>query len=152
MGYIIQDMGSGSYPEKVSELSAAFQRSLNTKNGRENKSVLLTFHPHDIPFSEAAAMVANKYKGIYASTCNDAKTAAVSRALFQTNMLVIRACNDAVQGDLANVIDCWNKQPFATAPRSPVGEPPEWWLDEEEIEAKVKESRRTVQTIEAQRF
>jgi len=153
-GYIIQDVGSGSYPEKVSELSKTFQKSL----GKNNKSILLVFQSAvdwNIPFSEATAMVANKYNGVYASTTNhneaSKKSAVAGRALFQTNMLVIKVNVDETfidNNDLADLIDCWNQQTFGTAPRTPIGEPPEWWLDEELLQEKIKDSARMVEQIE----
>ena len=153
-GYIIQDVGSGSYPEKVSELSKTFQKSL----GKNTKSILLVFQSTidwNIPFSEATAMVANKYNGVYASTTsqNEAnkKSAVAGRALFQTNMLVIKVNVDETSiesNDIADLIDCWNQQTFGTAPRTPIGEPPEWWLDEELLQEKIQDSARMVEQIE----
>jgi len=149
-GYIIQDMGMGQYPDKVIELSKSFQQSVIRGIKRDNMAVILSFHPEDIPFSDAAVMVANRYSHIYAAACSgsetDSRVIMAGRSLFKTNLLVVKAHHHH-HDDLTQLIDLWIRQEFKQPPRSKVGGLPDWWLSEEEMTRAINKSLELVKDI-----
>lgn len=134
-GYDVVDLGAGPPSSKAAELAKALQRN-NDPTADDMRGLFLTGGgkisnvENDNPIvplvAQSAALVANKHRGVVASVCHDVEGAKMSRSLLNTNVLVMKGDEDQAQ----NMIEGWIKQDVGAAPRSVVGETPEWWPED----------------------
>eukprot|EP00622_Pseudochattonella_farcimen_P004735 FR740191.1.p1 GENE.FR740191.1~~FR740191.1.p1 ORF type:complete len:207 (+),score=17.05 FR740191.1:77-697(+) len=90
-------------------------------------------------------IVANKFSGVYAATCENEAAARHSRSINNANVLAMGGLVTSA-ADGAKIADAWLSQEFNTAPSADGSEAPGWWSSE--VEDFLASKFPEIQTIE----
>ena len=108
-GYDVDDLGTGAYYDKASEVAKRVQ------GGARGLLFCGT--------GMGVGIVANKFSGVAAATCENVAAARCSRAINDSNVLCLGG-KVTTPEDARSICDAWLAQEHGKAPADP---PPAWW-------------------------
>lgn len=124
-GVTVKDVGEGTFYDVAADVAREVQR------GEGVQGLLFS------PSGAGPAVVANKFKGVYAVAAESPAAARLARSLHGANVLSLSQLGGA--GDAADIVEAFLSQEFGKAPAAP---PPEWWTD-----AVVDEARSSLEQV-----
>jgi len=124
-GVAVKDMGSDMHYVIAASVAREVQASKGNCRG-----VLFG------GIGEGAAIVANKFKGVYAASAVSAMSARLARAMHDANVLALGSF-DTEAGSAPQIVDAFLGQAFAEAPAAPGEAEPKWWTPELAEELKL---------------